>query len=164
MADGGDGTFSNATCFIDGKNDLSLLQFDFSGIKNSDVGDPDLSPTGPRTDLLDPVIEFATRALRVPFQLISGPVAVDAGPVIKYPLKLPGLERNIINLSVDPRFIRPVCDGTGDFHLMSNSPVIDKGANSTTDSRVPGSDFDGHARPIGVSTDIGADEVKGGRS
>ena len=55
------------------------------------------------------------------------------------------------NLNVDPLFFN---SASGDYHLLSNSPVIDKG----TSSGAPSTDFDGDARAMGAGIDMGADE------
>jgi hypothetical protein len=55
------------------------------------------------------------------------------------------------NISEDPRFVDMT---TGDFHLQTNSPVINKG----TSDGAPLYDFEGDPRPIGA-VDIGADEL-----
>ena len=57
------------------------------------------------------------------------------------------------NLSVDPLFV----DGTGDFHLRTNSPCIDGGDDLLAD--LGWLDFDGQARIQGTHVDIGADET-----
>lgn len=55
------------------------------------------------------------------------------------------------NLNTDPLFFD---SARGDYHLLSNSPLIDKG----TSSGAPSTDFEGDARPMGAGIDIGADE------
>ena len=56
------------------------------------------------------------------------------------------------NLAVDPLFV----DWTaGDYHLRSNSPVI----NAGTSEGAPLFDFEGDPRPIG-GVDMGADEFR----
>ena len=65
------------------------------------------------------------------------------------------------NISADPLLKSP---GSGDFHLSSNSPCIDKGISNV--ENLPDTDFEGDPRPIdgdGDSQalyDIGADEYK----
>jgi len=54
------------------------------------------------------------------------------------------------NQSVDPRLVAPE---TGDFHQSVISPTRDRG-----EATAPGVDFEGEPRPVGASTDIGADE------
>ena len=54
------------------------------------------------------------------------------------------------NQTVDPRLVAPE---TGDFHQSLISPTRDMG-----ESTPPGLDFEGEPRPVGASTDIGADE------
>jgi hypothetical protein len=54
------------------------------------------------------------------------------------------------NQSVDPRLVAPE---SGDFHQSLTSPTRDKG-----EATPPGLDFEGEPRPVGGSTDIGADE------
>ncbi|MCB9831644.1 MAG: hypothetical protein H6807_04145 [Planctomycetes bacterium] len=57
------------------------------------------------------------------------------------------------NMNVDPLF---VAEATGDYHLMPTSPVRDMGDGLVPD--LPLKDIDGEPRPIGNSTDMGADE------
>jgi hypothetical protein len=47
-------------------------------------------------------------------------------------------------------------DGSGDYHLKSTSPAIDKGSSTSA----PPIDFDGAARPQGAGVDIGAFEAR----
>jgi hypothetical protein len=54
------------------------------------------------------------------------------------------------NQSVDPALVAPE---TGDFHESLTSPTRDRG-----EATAIGLDFQGEPRPIGASTDIGADE------
>jgi hypothetical protein len=54
------------------------------------------------------------------------------------------------NQSVDPALVAPE---TGDFHESLTSPTRDRG-----EATAIGLDFEGEPRPIGASTDIGADE------
>ena len=60
------------------------------------------------------------------------------------------------DIQVDPLFL-----GTGDlvqqFHLRQDSPVINAGTNTGTG--LPSIDFDGQARPLGTTWDMGFDEV-----
>ncbi len=58
------------------------------------------------------------------------------------------------NVSSDPLFVNYQVDGSGDYHLKSTSPAIDKGTNQGA----PLNDFDGGARPVGANWDIGAYE------
>ena len=58
------------------------------------------------------------------------------------------------NLQVDPLFVDA---GNGDFHLMTNSPLINKGSNSAPS--LPLTDFEGDTRIINGTVDIGADEI-----
>lgn len=57
-------------------------------------------------------------------------------------------------VTVDPQFVNYKADGTGDYHLKSTSPAIDKG----TATNAPSTDLDGKARPQGAGYDIGAYE------
>jgi hypothetical protein len=57
-------------------------------------------------------------------------------------------------VSSDPLFVNYQADGSGDYHLKSASPAIDKGTNLGA----PLNDFDGGARPVGATWDIGAYE------
>lgn len=62
-------------------------------------------------------------------------------------------------ISADPKFVTANANGTGDYHLSSNSPCI-AAANS---GLVPVDDFDSVSRPQGGTYDIGAYEfVSGG--
>jgi hypothetical protein len=58
-------------------------------------------------------------------------------------------------ISADPQFVKYQADGSGDYHLQSTSPAIDKG----TYLGAPLNDFDGGARPVGATWDIGAYEA-----
>ncbi len=55
------------------------------------------------------------------------------------------------NIFTNPMFVNP---NIGDFHLMSNSLMIDAG----TLGGAPSIDYDGQPRPMGNGIDIGADE------
>ncbi|MGQ9570901.1 MAG: choice-of-anchor Q domain-containing protein [Thermodesulfovibrionales bacterium] len=63
------------------------------------------------------------------------------------------------NINLNPLFLEP---SSGDYHLTSNSPCIDKG----TDDGAPLTDIDGDPRPLDGNgdtieiTDIGADEFR----
>lgn len=61
------------------------------------------------------------------------------------------------NVSLDPRFVNR---NAGNFHLRSDSPVINLGNNGAKD--LPTFDFDGNRRIIGPAVDMGADEVNYG--
>lgn len=58
------------------------------------------------------------------------------------------------NLSLDPALVDAV---NGNFHLASNSPLIDQG--SADAPLIPATDFEGEKRIQGESPDIGADEA-----
>ena len=58
------------------------------------------------------------------------------------------------NLAGDPRLVNPAAQ---DFHLQATSPAIDAGTNEFA----PPDDFDGVARPIGDTVDIGPYEYGG---
>jgi hypothetical protein len=47
-----------------------------------------------------------------------------------------------------------VAVGSGDYHLLPDSPAVNKG----TSEQAPSVDFEGHLRPAGPAFDIGADE------
>jgi parallel beta-helix repeat protein len=57
-------------------------------------------------------------------------------------------------VSADPEFVSYTGYSSGDYHLMSTSPAIDKG----TSLDAPSNDFVGGLRPYGSSWDIGAYE------
>jgi Right handed beta helix region len=54
-------------------------------------------------------------------------------------------------LHLDPQFVNYQPDGTGDYHLTPTSPAV----NAGTSQGAPANDFDGGARPVGNSYDIG---------
>lgn len=54
----------------------------------------------------------------------------------------------------DPQFVNYQTNGSGDYHLQSSSPAVNKG----TTNYAPANDFDGAARPQGGAIDIGAFE------
>jgi hypothetical protein len=56
------------------------------------------------------------------------------------------------NIDADPDFV----DDAGDYHLRPGSPCLDAGDASA--SGIPAQDFDGDARILGATADIGADE------
>jgi hypothetical protein len=58
------------------------------------------------------------------------------------------------NITTNPLFVNYQANGSGDYHLQSTSPAIDKGLSASA----PATDFDGKARPQGVAFDIGAYE------
>ena len=58
------------------------------------------------------------------------------------------------SISSDPLFKNYLANGTGDYHVYSSSPAIDRG----TTSKAPTIDFAGVARPRGAAPDIGAYE------
>ncbi|BBO84830.1 hypothetical protein DSCO28_53960 [Desulfosarcina ovata subsp. sediminis] len=58
------------------------------------------------------------------------------------------------NIDADPLFVG---GNPFDFHIVGTSPAVDAGHPSPT-AAYPAIDIDGEARPIGVRTDIGADE------
>ena len=55
----------------------------------------------------------------------------------------------------DPKFVDAA---NNDFHLLVESPAIDKGIDSLSGSAAPVIDFDGNSRPMGTGFDIGAFE------
>jgi parallel beta-helix repeat protein len=57
----------------------------------------------------------------------------------------------------DPKFVDAA---NNDFHLLSESPAINKGIDSLQGSAAPAADFDGNSRPDGGGFDIGAFEYK----
>jgi hypothetical protein len=58
------------------------------------------------------------------------------------------------SISSDPLFKNYLANGTGDYHVYSSSPAIDRG----TTTKAPTIDFAGVARPRGAAPDIGAYE------
>ncbi len=58
------------------------------------------------------------------------------------------------NISADPQFLNPA---QGDYHIPSNSPVVNAGYNSVPG--LPDTDIDGEPRIMGSTVDMGADEV-----
>ncbi len=66
------------------------------------------------------------------------------------------------NICSDPKFVYiPPWGSTGNFHLQSNSPCIDKGVNVTG---IPGYDIEYTTRPQGTGIDIGTYEYYVGES
>jgi hypothetical protein len=57
-------------------------------------------------------------------------------------------------ITADPQFVNYQANGSGDYHLKSTSPGIDKGSSTSA----PKNDLDGNARPKGAGYDIGAYE------
>jgi hypothetical protein len=55
------------------------------------------------------------------------------------------------NFTADPQHVNYLANGTGDYHLQSTSPCRDAGINTNA----PTTDYDGNARPLGTSYDIG---------
>ena len=58
------------------------------------------------------------------------------------------------SISSDPLFKNYLANGTGDYHVYSSSPAIDRG----TSTKAPTIDFAGVARPRGAAVDVGAYE------
>jgi hypothetical protein len=58
------------------------------------------------------------------------------------------------SISSDPLFKNYLANGTGDYHVYSSSPAIDRG----TSTKAPMIDFAGVARPRGAAVDVGAYE------
>jgi len=58
------------------------------------------------------------------------------------------------SISSDPLFKNYLANGSGDYHVYSSSPAIDRG----TSIKAPTIDFDGVARPRGAAVDVGAYE------
>jgi len=57
-------------------------------------------------------------------------------------------------LASDPRFVNYQADGSGDYHLQSNSPA----RNAASSQNAPPFDFEGASRPQGTEIDMGAYE------
>ena len=57
-------------------------------------------------------------------------------------------------IAAAPLFVNYLPTGTGDYHLKSNSPGVNKG----TTRNAPTVDIDGRARPLGGAVDVGAYE------
>jgi hypothetical protein len=57
-------------------------------------------------------------------------------------------------ISSDPLFVAYQANGTGNYHLSSSSPAIDRG----TSTSAPRVDLESVARPRGAAIDIGAYE------
>src|SRR5262245_23642216 len=61
-------------------------------------------------------------------------------------------------------FVKYQADGSGDYHLQTNSAAIDKGTTACAlgiSNCAPGTDYDGNRRPSGSAYDIGAYEYGG---
>ena len=58
------------------------------------------------------------------------------------------------SISSDPLFKSYLANGSGDYHVYSSSPAIDRG----TSTKAPTIDFAGVARPRGAAVDVGAYE------
>jgi parallel beta-helix repeat protein len=61
------------------------------------------------------------------------------------------------NSEIDPKFVNANCGGAGDYHLRSDSPLIDYHCSGTPPSR-PNHDLDNDSRPKGNDYDVGRDE------
>jgi hypothetical protein len=61
------------------------------------------------------------------------------------------------SVTADPAFVNYQANGSGDYHLQSTSPAINKGIATNA----PSTDFDGVSRPQGGAYDIGAYEYTG---
>jgi len=59
-------------------------------------------------------------------------------------------------LTIDPQFVSYSANGSGDYHLKSTSPAIDKGSSGSA----PTTDLSGNPRPQGAGYDIGAYEFR----
>ncbi len=84
----------------------------------------------------------------------SGIENSSASPSVTY-CAIQGGYEGVGNISGTPMFVNP---GSGDFHLQDGSPCIDSGSNAAILSTNITSDFDGNARIIGGTVDMGADE------
>jgi parallel beta-helix repeat protein len=60
---------------------------------------------------------------------------------------------DVDNIDNDPLLVNPE---QGDYHLLADSPCIDKGTANAPE--LPATDFEGDPRIIGIAPDIGADE------
>lgn len=58
---------------------------------------------------------------------------------------------NYTSATANVAFVNYQADGTGDYHLQSSSPCRDSGTNTY----MPATDFDGIARPVNTTVDIG---------
>jgi hypothetical protein len=58
------------------------------------------------------------------------------------------------NITTNPLFVNYQANGSGDYHVQSTSPAIDKGLSASA----PTTDLDGKVRPQGAAFDIGAYE------
>lgn len=65
-----------------------------------------------------------------------------------------GVNMSGVTSGVDPMFVNPATDGSGDFRVRVGSPALDKG----TATGAPVSDIDGRSRPQAAGYDIGAYE------
>lgn len=67
---------------------------------------------------------------------------------------------NIVSgtINADPQFVNFKQDGSGDYHLKSTSPAIDRGLAQSA----PATDLGGNRRPQGAAVDIGAYEFLSG--
>jgi hypothetical protein len=61
------------------------------------------------------------------------------------------------NFTFDPLFVNYQANGTGDYHLKTTSPAIDKGQSVIG---IPTTDLDNKPRVLGQSIDLGAYEIK----
>jgi hypothetical protein len=77
----------------------------------------------------------------------------DAGSTLNYCCTMPS-PAGLGNITNEPAFVNPT---EGDFHLQSNSPCINAGANEYATST---NDFDGNPRIVGGTVDLGAYEYQ----